>query len=155
MTPCGLVASLTPVRAAAAATLPRQPQPDAPDQASIRRPPVAGGLTIWLERQDDEPVVHLEGDLDSASGARLESAIEQARSSGGRRITVDATELRFVDLRGYRALMACRAPHAGTDRPVLLPGAAVTRLQQLVALAGGRRDNDPSDNTIVDLTNRA
>lgn len=95
-----------------------------------------GGLLLWLELQPDGPVLHLEGALDLAGGAHLARAINDVRATHPGRLVVDATALRFIDLSGRRALLACRAG-AEPDTPVeLRVGATVERLTRLVDLVG-------------------
>lgn len=114
------------------------------DQLHISMP-TAGGLILWLEHHEDQTVVHVEGALDLAGGAELGATIEQVRTERAPRMIVDAMALRFVDLSGYRALVACLAPQPQVPsdaRPVLLVGPAIARLRQLVELAGCHLDRD-------------
>lgn len=105
--------------------------------AQVMLPATGDGLIIWLEQHEDGRVLHLEGALDLAGGAHLGVTIEQLRATDTGLLTVDATALRFVDLSGFRALLACRGALRGTgDRPVLLVGSAVERLRHLVEIAG-------------------
>ncbi len=113
------------------------------DQLHISMPTVAGGLVLWLEIHEDQTVVHVEGALDLAGGAELGATIDQVRTERALRFVVDAMALRFVDLSGYRALVACLAPQPqmpSDARPVLLVGPAIARLRQLVELAGCHLD---------------
>jgi anti-anti-sigma factor len=66
---------------------------------------MAGGpFSVDTRRSADGVVLALAGELDLAGEAALEQALEAARAQGGA-LTVDLTELHFIDSSGLRVLV--------------------------------------------------
>ncbi|MDQ6696015.1 MAG: hypothetical protein M3Z46_00980 [Actinomycetota bacterium] len=109
------------------------------DRLHVLLPATTSGLILWLDHRQDETVVHVEGALDLAGGAELGATVGQVRTAAGGRVVVDATQLCFIDLSGYRALRASLAQTPESPdgaRAVLLAGPAIRRLRHLVERAG-------------------
>lgn len=77
--------------------------------------------------------VHLDGELDMACAGRLETALVGSLADV-RLVTVDLTDLSFVDIAGVDALMGFRAAHLAEGRWVRLthPQPCVRRLFALL-----------------------
>ena len=63
-----------------------------------------GPLRVDTRQNGKGAVVVLEGELDLAGEGVLEQALESARAAGGR-VTVDLTDLQFIDSSGLRVLV--------------------------------------------------
>ena len=73
--------------------------------------------------EGDPPAIRLIGEVDMANAEEMRSSIERLRSNGSP-ISLDLTELRFIDTRGIRALMdVAMAPGRG---PLVLKGPSAT-----------------------------
>ncbi|MFI6294628.1 STAS domain-containing protein [Nonomuraea sp. NPDC050790] len=79
---------------------------------------------------DDALLVHVTGELDLATIGLLDQALLPLLGRGPRRMIVDASRLRFCDLRGYRALTAIQTIGAasGVEVSTVCPAGQVRRL---------------------------
>jgi hypothetical protein len=107
----------------------------APDDRMRVMLPVTGDLIIWVGHRRDTSLLYLEGDLDAAGTEYLRATIDEVRRAA-EHITIDSTGLRFIDVRGYRALIGCLPSPNGSGEATLVVGSAIGRLQHLLALAG-------------------
>lgn len=97
----------------------------------------AGALTIRSDRDGDDYVVALAGELDVAGVPRLESELHEAEASDAGRIVLDLGELEFVDSIGMRIILQTSARAREHDRALLIVpgGAGVQRAFELSGLA--------------------
>jgi anti-anti-sigma factor len=88
-------------------------------------------ITITVDIDRGQLVVA--GDLDIATADVLDTAISEMRSAGVVDVTVDVTDVAFVDSLGLRVLLRSR-----TEGAVTLRGASsdLQRLLQLVGIKG-------------------
>ena len=63
-----------------------------------------GHFRVQTRQNGDGMVLALEGELDLAGESILEQALESARAGGGK-LTVDLSELQFIDSSGLRVLV--------------------------------------------------
>ena len=104
------------------------------------QPPYAGTagtpatpLRLNITRGRRLALIVLGGDLDAATAPRLTGAVQQLADSGlYRHVTINASEIRFVDLHGLRALDDnVRLVTSGRRRMTVavIPGRALLRLR--------------------------
>jgi anti-anti-sigma factor len=119
--------------------------------------PGAVGSTVaigeaWLrtDRRTEPVVVAIGGELDLSGSAALAGAMKSfLGSSRPRTLTVDLSELRFIDASGIRALLQIEDDASVQGCAVVLadPSATVTRVFEICGLA----DHLESEN-VLDLT---
>ncbi len=95
-----------------------------------------GYLEIRAERDDDEHVIALTGELDLDGAERVEQELLRAEATDARRIVLDLSDLRFIDSTGIRLILAADArSRADGDRLVLIRGPqAVQRVFELTGI---------------------
>jgi anti-anti-sigma factor len=76
---------------------------------------VCGGFFLCVELHDDGPVVWLKGELDCATAPQLEGSL---RELGGHTVTIDFSDVTFMDSSGIRVLAARWRTH-GPDSVVV------------------------------------
>lgn len=96
-----------------------------PGQLSIREVVSAGDHRLEIA-----------GELDLASAGQLEAAIEALRSSDTRAVTIDLSEVSFMDSTGLRALLVGHrlCEESGYDFRLIPGPPAVQRLFELAGL---------------------
>jgi anti-anti-sigma factor len=96
-----------------------------------------GFLELRTERQDDDHVIALTGELDLDGAERVTQALLRAESTDARRIVLDLSNLQFIDSTGIRLILAADArSRADGDRLALLRGPqAVQRVFELSGIA--------------------
>jgi anti-sigma B factor antagonist len=87
-------------------------------------------------REDGSAVVALDGELDIATTAMLESELEKVEGTEPATLVIDLREVRFIDSTGLRALVAAdyRAREAGRRVAIVRGSAAVERVFNLTRL---------------------
>lgn len=95
-----------------------------------------GTLTIRVRDDGSRCTVALVGELDLANTAALSAALEQAASEGDLLLTIDLSELEFIDSTGIALLVATHRRLEGSDRLTLVPSRkdAVRRVLALTGL---------------------
>lgn len=78
------------------------------------------GLGIQSARRGDDHVIALDGDLELANVAAIESELSQVEAGDCRQIVLDLRELSFVDSTGIHLLMSAHARAKATGRPLAL-----------------------------------
>lgn len=78
------------------------------------------GLGIQSARRGDEHVIALEGELELANIAAIESELSHVEAGDCRQIVLDLRELSFVDSSGIHVLMQAHARASATGRPLAL-----------------------------------
>jgi anti-anti-sigma factor len=98
-------------------------------------------LSTEILRQQDEVRLILRGELDMNGVLQTERAVKEAASGADRRLVIDLSELRFMDLFGARALLrvASEVNTAGRQVVIANPRRHVRRLFEMITdLARGR-----------------
>ena len=73
---------------------------------TMRRPEPLPQLTLRLEPNGFDTVLHLGGELDVSTAPRLTAQLDElVRQEGGGELTIDLCELRFVDSTGLHVLL--------------------------------------------------
>jgi anti-anti-sigma factor len=86
------------------------------DRDRLHSPEVAttpGEFEVHVETIADAAVVHVAGELDLATAARLEEALSDVRT---KRLVVDLTRCTFLDSAGIRVLATSVRDHSGDER---------------------------------------
>jgi anti-sigma B factor antagonist len=96
-----------------------------------------GYLEIRTERNGDEQVIALDGELDLDGAERVDRELLRAEGGDARRIVLDLSALRFIDSTGIRLILAADArSRSDGDRLVLIRGPrAVQRVFELTGIA--------------------
>jgi anti-sigma B factor antagonist len=96
-----------------------------------------GYLEIRTERNGDEQVIALDGELDLDGAERVDRELLRAERGDARRIVLDLSALRFIDSTGIRLILAADArSRSDGDRLVLIRGPrAVQRVFELTGIA--------------------
>jgi stage II sporulation protein AA (anti-sigma F factor antagonist) len=89
---------------------------------------------LEIDEGAEPGVLRISGDLDSHSSRELLKRIEGQERS--RALTIDLSEVRFMDSSGLRVLVASHEERVGSDGPLMLrdPSDAVRRLLAITAL---------------------
>lgn len=95
-----------------------------------------GTLALTVTEHDSACVLSLVGELDLANAETLASELERAESAGDRPVTIDMSELEFIDSTGIATLVAAYHRLDGSARLHLVPSraAAVRRVMSLTGL---------------------
>jgi anti-anti-sigma factor len=103
---------------------------------AIQREIRDGTLTIRASDDGSRCTMTLIGELDLANTDTLSAALEQAASEGGPPLTIDLSELEFIDSTGIAVLVAAYRQLAGSDRLTFVPSqkSAVRRVMALTGL---------------------
>lgn len=64
-----------------------------------------GSLELRSERNDDEHVIALAGELDLDGAQRVREALQRAEAANVRRIVLDLSDLEFIDSNGIRLIL--------------------------------------------------
>jgi anti-anti-sigma factor len=80
----------------------------------------ANGLGIQSERRGADHFVALDGELEMANVAAMESELSQVEAGDCRQIVVDLRGLSFLDSTGVHVLMRAHARAEASGRPVAL-----------------------------------
>jgi anti-sigma B factor antagonist len=90
-------------------------------------------LSVRKAVEGDQTVVEVTGEVDAASADILRNAIFEVIDGGQARVTVDMTEVSFMDSSGLRVLIAGykAAEQAGGALNVRNPSDVVTRLLEI------------------------
>ncbi len=109
-------------------------QPDDPVTATSRF--LSSGFTAEVEARDGKVVLRLDGELDMASAATLARAVHTALEAGPAAISLDLSELTFVDSTGVGVFVAGHRRAASTGCSFVLhsPRRAVLRTLQLTGI---------------------
>jgi anti-anti-sigma factor len=107
-----------------------------------------GMLTLRIEGEGVEPTIALSGELDISNAATLASALERVEAEEPATITIDMSELEFIDSTGIALLVSAhRRLDADDDleRLRLVPSraTAVRRVMQVTGLDRGLPFRDP------------
>ena len=76
------------------------------------------GLGIQSARRGDDHVIALEGELEMANVAAIESELSQVEAGDCRQIVLDLRRLSFLDSTGIHVLMNAHARATATGRPL-------------------------------------
>lgn len=68
-----------------------------------------GGLELRSERNDDEQVIALAGELDLDGAQRVSQELQRAEAAKVRRIVLDLSHLEFIDSNGIRLIVEADA----------------------------------------------
>jgi anti-sigma B factor antagonist len=95
-----------------------------------------GTLTIRVTNDGSRCTVALVGELDLANTATLSAALDRAASDGEPSLTIDLSELAFIDSTGIALLVATHRQLEGSNRLSLIPSrtSAVRRVMALTGL---------------------
>jgi len=93
--------------------------------------------TLKIERDDDRTTVHVAGEIDLASAPALERRVLEAIAGGARAVTLDMSEVSFMDSTGLRSVLTIReaALAAGGSLVLSRPSEPVRRLLDVSGLA--------------------
>ncbi|MFC6018786.1 STAS domain-containing protein [Plantactinospora solaniradicis] len=71
-------------------------------------------LTIGVQRTSDEVILHLAGEIDMLTAARLSSVVNEVLADAPSRIVLDLTDVTFCDSQGLGTLVVLsrKASHA-------------------------------------------
>ena len=100
---------------------------------------MVGGFNMHVEAHNGAPVVWLKGELDPASSPQLEACLQ---SLDGQRVTLDFSDLTFVDSSGISVLVRRCLSHGRESitvrsvRPAQMRVFEITRLNELLNLDG-------------------
>jgi anti-anti-sigma factor len=94
-------------------------------------------LTTALEHEDGRPVLRVEGEIDLLTTPVLVEALDGALT-GSEHLTVDLTEVSFMDSTGLRALLETRRRAEGAGGTVVLRVVEGGPVARLLDLAGVR-----------------
>ena len=90
-------------------------------------------LSVTTDLHGHRCVITPVGDLDRSSAGRLEDAVRAAEATDAKQITIDLTELTFMDTSGLRLLLSASArSRADSDRLRLVRGSP--RVQRVFRL---------------------
>jgi anti-anti-sigma factor len=78
------------------------------------------GLGIQSSRRGDDHVIALEGDLELANVAAIESELSHVEAGDCRQIVLDLRGLSFLDSTGIQLLMSAHARATANGRPLAL-----------------------------------
>ena len=96
------------------------------------------GLTLRLERVDDELVVFLGGEMDLSTAPRLRDCFHAQLAEPLRtaRVVIDLQDLDFIDSTGLSALLSAqdRVRDSGAELVLRSPGARVSRVLEMTGL---------------------
>jgi anti-sigma B factor antagonist len=87
---------------------------------AMNAPPVPGGLAIRRREDGTRLVLALRGELDLGSTPKLERELSAPLSGEYRQITVDLTQLDFIDSRGLVALVRAQKAAESCQKAFLL-----------------------------------
>ncbi|MFN2544763.1 MAG: STAS domain-containing protein [Actinomycetota bacterium] len=94
------------------------------------------GAQIEIERTEQPSGFRLAGELDLTTAPKLEEALRSAGS--GEPLTLDVTDLRFMDSIGIRVLLTAAQEYSEESPLVLLnPSGEVRRVLEVSGLMGG------------------
>lgn len=98
-------------------------------------PPV-NPFAVSTDRDGDDAFVRLQGELDIATAARVETELRALEDAGVTAITLDLRGLSFMDSTGLRILVAAdtRAREGGWRLTVVRGPAAVQRVLEMTGL---------------------
>jgi anti-anti-sigma factor len=68
-----------------------------------------GFLEVHTERNDDEQVIALAGELDLDGAQRVSQELQRAATADARRIVLDLSNLQFIDSSGVRLIVEANA----------------------------------------------
>jgi len=111
-----------------------------------RRPPI--GLAVeQIARDQDHHTLSLSGELDIASVPLLEAAVERTLAEPTKSLTLDLSELMFIDSTGLAAIVLAskRCEGHGHDFSLIRGPAAVQRLFELTGLVDALPFRDASE----------
>ncbi len=97
--------------------------------------------TLQVERRTDDGdrvLLHLRGELDAHHGQVVHDALAQVAEEGRRDVTVDVSEVSFLDSSGLRVLLEAeeRVRAEGGVLRLREPSPQVTHILELTDLAG-------------------
>jgi len=97
----------------------------------------AGKLAISQQRSADRYVVAVSGELDIATAAPIEQALQHAEATDARSIILDLSRLDFIDASGVALLVSANArSQADSNRLIVIrPPRHVMRVLVLSAIA--------------------
>ena len=106
---------------------------DLPDPGAGLLPP---GFHVFPEAVDDGVLVRVEGELDMASAPRLGRVLNTALDQGASTVSLDLTELTFLDSTGVRVLISAhrRAADQGCVFTLSRPTRSVRRALHLTGV---------------------
>jgi anti-anti-sigma factor len=78
------------------------------------------GLGIQTARNGADHVIALDGDLEMANAAAIETALSEAESGDCSQIVLDLRRLAFLDSTGIHVLMAAHERATAAGRPIAL-----------------------------------
>ena len=81
-----------------------------------------GSLELRSERNDDEQVIALAGELDLDGAQRVREALQRAEAANVRRIVLDLSDLEFIDSNGIRLILEADARSRSDGRLELIRG---------------------------------
>lgn len=98
------------------------PPPAASAASAERGEGVQTYLTVSVRREGDSAVVQVGGELDLASSAQLEQALQLAWRAQPEQVVVELDELRFIDMAGLRVLLGAQQRAEQEDGRLVLAG---------------------------------
>jgi len=104
--------------------------------ASGQRDVRAGVLSIRSETVGETRRIALDGELDLANAAALESELDAALAEDNKRVVVDMSALTFIDSTGLALLIGAVTREGNEQRLEFVPSTAmaVTRVMQVTGL---------------------
>jgi anti-sigma B factor antagonist len=93
-------------------------------------------LRVAVRHRADTAVVHLDGELDLASGPLFESELRRAEVAGAGALVLDLRDLQFIDSAGLRLIVSAHAQarERGQEFAVTRGPEQVQRLLELTRL---------------------
>ncbi len=90
-------------------------------------------LRVDVRHEPDRVVLHLEGELDLASSATFERALEDETIVSAPFVVIDLNGLTFVDSSGLRVILLAHEHSRGRDQPfAITPGSP--QVQRLLSI---------------------
>lgn len=118
------------------AAVERQTLSAAFDPVSTDRPAGRDLLRVDAEREGDEVLLRVSGEVDMLSSPLLREALDEATSSGCRRVVLDATDVQFMGSDGLGVVVGAhkRCVAAGSRLTLVVGTDPVRRLLRITQL---------------------
>jgi len=110
---------------------------DGPDEA-VRSGVSPGDLQVRVSGADSHHEVHLLGELDLATAGQLRDELVRLTSDGATLVTVDLSDLAFIDSTGLSVLISAvtQLRQQGGDMELRSPGPGTRKVLEITGLTG-------------------
>jgi anti-sigma B factor antagonist len=95
-----------------------------------------GTLSLAMSDGESSCYLALSGELDLANAGTLEAHLKRAESDGNEVVTVDLTELAFIDSTGIAVLVAAHHRLAGRGCRLELVPSKATEVKRVLSITG-------------------